>query len=131
MTANTKFIDVDYELLMETKRRVINSTPQILDLFHPIHSDLTGRDKSVLIDSNEYAALGCDLRNIPRLERLLRSIVDIDQCLVLCVAEVSITYMHTDAADALIAWSSNISPGESPCIHQSCRVWKDCLAPRE
>lgn len=131
MTVNTRFVDVDYELLMETKRRVINSTPQILNLFHPHASNPAAKDKSVLIDSDEYAAIGCDLRNIPRLDRLLRSVVDIDQCLVLCVAEVSVTYMHTDAADALIAWSSTISPGMSPLrLHVRCSVCKNTVCNR-
>lgn len=111
MCANAKFVDVDYELLLETKRQVINNTPEMRDLIHPIDQAAQSKDKSVLVDSDEYAAIGCDLRNILRLERLLRSIIDVDQCLVLCVAEVSITYMQTDAADALISWSSTLSTG--------------------
>lgn len=120
LCANTKFIDVDYELLMETKRKIVRETPKMRDLLHPFNSDATGNDPSVLIDSEEYAAVGCDLRNIPRLERLLRNVVDIDNCLVLCVAEVSITYMQTQAADALISWSSSLSPDVSFCLLEQC-----------
>lgn len=108
---NTKFIDVDYEPLMETKREVIINTPKMRDLLRPFNDDFKGSDPSVPIDSEEYTAIGCDLRNLRRLERLLRSVVDIDHCLILCVAEVSITYMDTDAADALMAWSSRLSRG--------------------
>lgn len=110
LCANAKFIDVDYELLMQTKREVIQNTARMNDLLHPSTADVTDKDKSILIDAEEYAAIGCDLRNIPRLERLLRAVVDIEKCLVLCVAEVSITYMQTVSADALIAWTSRLSP---------------------
>ncbi|KAK5100924.1 tRNA methyltransferase ppm2 [Lithohypha guttulata] len=120
MCANTKFVDVDYELLMETKRKIIRDTPKMFNLLHPYNADATGIDKSVLIDSEEYAAIGCDLRNIPRLERLLREVVDVENCLILCVAEVSITYMQTEAADNLIGWSSTLSPDVTFCLLEQC-----------
>jgi len=110
LCADTKFIDVDYEILMQTKREIVRSTPKMNDLLHPSNPDGRGQDSAILINTVEYAAIGCDLRNIPRLERLLRSVVDIEKCLVLCVAEVSITYMQTVSADALIAWTSTLSP---------------------
>jgi len=118
--ANTKFVDVDYELLMQTKRKIIRETPKMFNLLHPYNADATGTDKSVLIDSEEYAAIGCDLRNIPRLERLLREVVDVENCLILCVAEVSITYMQTQAADDLISWSSTLSPNVTFCLLEQC-----------
>ena len=113
-------MDVDYELLMETKRKIVRDTPKMFNLLHPYKADATGNDKSVFMDSEEYAAIGCDLRNTPRLGRLLREVVDIEKCLVLCVAEVSITYMHTAAADALIGWSSTIAPDVTFCLLEQC-----------
>jgi tRNA wybutosine-synthesizing protein 4 len=115
---HTKFIDVDFEELMGSKREIIFNTPQMKDMLS-VTTDV-GSDGGVVVDSTEYAGIGCDLRNLPRLERLLNSVVDIKQCLVLCVAEVSITYMATQDADALIRWTTTLSPGElehSPC-HQ-------------
>ena len=106
---NAKFIDIDYEALIMTKRDIIQATPKMRELLTKC-SD-TNRDPSILLNTEEYAAVGCDLRNTKRLERLLRSVAELDDCLVLCVAEVSITYMHTDAADALIAWATTLSPG--------------------
>lgn len=120
MCKNTKFVDVDYDLLMETKCNIIQSTPKMKDLLHPSSTEASGNDPSVLLNSEEYAALGCDLRNIPRLQRLLRNIADINDCLILCVAEVSITYMQTDAADALINWSSTLSPDVTFCLLEQC-----------
>jgi tRNA wybutosine-synthesizing protein 4 len=105
---NTKFIDIDFKELMLSKREIILNTPKMKDLLSnptvPVEND-------VLLDSEEYAAIGCDLRNLKRLERLMKTVVDIDQCLVLCIAEVSITYMSVDDSDSLIAWTTTLSPG--------------------
>lgn len=113
-------MDVDYELLMETKCRIIRDTSKLNSLLHPFNADATGADASILYDSEEYVAIGCDLRNLRRLERLLHEVVDLENCLVLCVAEVSITYMQTDAADALISWSSDLSSDVTFCLLEQC-----------
>lgn len=105
---NTKFIDIDFKELMLSKREIILNTPKMNDL---LSNPTISTDNDVLLDSEEYAAIGCDLRNPKRLERLIKTVVDIDQCLVLCLAEVSITYMSVDDSDALIAWSTTLSPG--------------------
>lgn len=120
LCTNTKFIDVDYDLLMETKCNIIQNTPKMRDLLHSLNAEAVQSDPSILLHCEEYAAVGCDLRNLPRLERLLRKIADIDDCLILCVAEVSITYMHTDAADALISWSSSLSSDVTFCLLEQC-----------
>lgn len=106
---NTKFIDIDFEELMTTKREIILNTPKMRELLS-LTTDQPS-EKGVILDSDEYTALGCDLRNLRRLERLVSSVVDIDQCLVLCIAEVSITYMAPEDSDALIAWTTTLSPG--------------------
>ena len=112
---SVKFIDVDYEELMISKREIIKATPEmrnLLDLDTPL-----SLDKSIVMDSVEYALLGCDMRNLPRLEHLVRLVTQLQDCLILCIAEVSITYMPTDAADALLAWSATLCEGERR--HQS------------
>ncbi|KIY04171.1 uncharacterized protein Z520_00863 [Fonsecaea multimorphosa CBS 102226] len=114
LCGNTKFIDVDFEELMISKREIILNTPKMSEMLSTTPD--RGSMKGVVLDSDVYVAIGCDLRNPPRLERLLRSVVDIDQCLVLCVAEVSITYMATKDADALIAWTSTLSPDVTFCL---------------
>ena len=106
---NTKFVDVDFQELMLSKREIILNTPRIKDML-AIGSE-ADLEHGIVLDSSEYTAIGCDLRNLRRLERLLRSVVDIEQCLVLCVAEVSITYMATQDADALIQWTTGLCPG--------------------
>ncbi|KAL2438331.1 tRNA wybutosine-synthesizing protein 4 [Exophiala dermatitidis] len=104
---NTKFIDIDFEELMLTKREIILNTPKMKELL--TLSKESPLEKGVILDSEEYTALGCDLRNLRRLKRLVNAVVDIEDCLVLCIAEVSITYMAPEDSDALIAWTTTLS----------------------
>lgn len=111
LCSNTKFIDVDYELLMETKREIIFSRPEMKGLLHSVMASSSGICPEILIDSQEYSALGCDLRNLRKLGRLLTSVVDLEDCMVLCVAEDSTCFMRTNDANALIQWTSGLSRG--------------------
>ncbi|OAG42950.1 hypothetical protein AYO21_02901 [Fonsecaea monophora] len=115
LCGNTKFIDIDFEELMISKREIILNTPKMRDMLSRT-ADTTDSVKGVVLDSDVYVAIGCDLRNPRRLERLLRSVIDLDQCLVFCLAEVSITYMATKDADDLIAWTSTLSPDVTFCL---------------
>jgi tRNA wybutosine-synthesizing protein 4 len=92
---------------MAKKSDVIVNTSQLRDLVGsyerpPDHS-------GVFLRSEVYLALGCDLGNITRLEELLAREVDTSNALMLCTAEVSVTYMNTEAADALIHWAAQYS----------------------
>ena len=51
-------------------------------------------------------ALGCDLADVNRLSKALENEFDLERCLILCIAEVSVTYMEVAAADSLIRWTS-------------------------
>ncbi|KAK6384447.1 tRNA methyltransferase ppm2 [Exophiala oligosperma] len=109
-----KFIDVDFEELMISKREIIRNTPRMKDLLS-VNAEVP-QENGIVFDSEEYVGIGCDLRNPRRLERLLKSVVDIDDCLILCLAEVSITYMAPEDSDALIAWTSTLSPDVTFCL---------------
>ena len=88
---------------MKKKCDVISSTPQLQDLLGPYDRSL---DSSGLdLRSESYLAVGCDLTDIVSLDTLVASEVQMSRCLVLCIAEVSITYMDSNAADALIRWA--------------------------
>lgn len=113
LCSNTKFVDVDYELLIETKRDIIMCQPEMRDLLHSADST---DDPAIPIDSDEYAAIGCDLRNTRRLDRLLGQVVDLKDASVLCIAEDSTTFMPVKSADALIWWSAGLSRGQSQLL---------------
>jgi tRNA wybutosine-synthesizing protein 4 len=114
LCANTKFIDIDYEKLMETKRNIVLEAPELAKLFKVNTQHPT--DDGVLLDSDKYFILGCDLRNPKKVGRIIKSLIDIDKCAVLCVAEVSITYMAPEDSDAVLAWSSTLSPDVTFCL---------------
>ena len=116
---NVRFVDVDHKELIRTKKDIVQSTPQLESL---LTSRPTAHTSELVLDAEEYVAIGCDLRDLVKLDSALRSAVSIQQCLVLCVAEVSITYMEPVAADALIAWAASLSSGERIAEIEQARV---------
>lgn len=106
---------------MSKKRDIILEHSELQTLVGPIQSD--GQDRlapalqstdsglPISIRSNRYVGVGCDLRDIARLSKTLEEGLQIGDCLVLCSAEVSITYMDVDAADALITWAAQYDNG--------------------
>lgn len=105
---NTLFIDIDYMDLMKTKRDVVKNTTEL-------HEMLTGlsihEETEVLLRSNQYVQIGCDLRQLSKLSTALAQVLDFHHCIVLFTAEVSITYMDVKAADALIKWAAGFPNG--------------------
>lgn len=102
---NVTFVDIDYPELITRKLEVISQTPQLRDLLDT-SVPIGGRDRAPPQVANRYLALGCDLADIERLEKILNENIDIESCSILCVAEVSITYMDVGDADSLIRWAS-------------------------
>lgn len=99
---------------MESKRKIVLETPEMARLLR-LDEDKTPED-GVLLDSDKYSILGCDLRNTKKVGRIIKSLVDIQDCVVLCVAEVSITYMAAEDSDAVLAWSSALSQDVTFCL---------------
>ena len=106
---NARFIDVDYPDLMTKKRDIVLGTPELCNLMGSFEA---ADGSPILISSARYCQVGCDLRDLQALEQCFTSLVDIASCSFLFVAEVSITYMATPDADALIQWASTIGDGE-------------------
>ena len=105
---NVTFIDVDYMALMEKKRDVVRSTAELNEMLVNVTFPESGM---LLLRSDQYLQVGCDLRELSELSTLLASAVDTEKCLILCTAEVSITYMNVEAADALVKWASKLPDG--------------------
>ena len=93
---------------MIRKRDVVQHTKELLAVLTGVEVDKEG---SILLRSDQYLQLGCDLRDLKGLNQGLASAVDIENCVVLFTAEVSITYMNTEAADSLIHWANKFSQG--------------------
>lgn len=126
-----KFIDIDYKDLMLKKRAVVLDTHELNLMFTNIEQDQSGE---ILLRSDQYVQIGCDLRELRSLHEALSSVVDIPNSKILFVAEVSITYskdqiswprrlskndptdsmisvVHVQASDALIEWVATLPEG--------------------
>lgn len=102
---NVTFVDIDYPELIDRKLEVISQTPQLRDLLNAAAVPV-GRSAALTPVDSRYLALGCDLADIERLEKILNENIDLERCSILCVAEVSITYMEVGGSDSLIRWAS-------------------------
>lgn len=91
--------------LMQKKREVVRSTAELIDMLTNVIFPESG---NLVLQSDQYLQVGCDLRELSELSAVLASAVDIEKCLILCTAEVSITYMNVEAADALVKWVSQL-----------------------
>ncbi len=89
---------------MKRKCEVIVATPQLQDLLQPL--DAPTDSGPVLLRSRQYVAVGCDLANTRNLDSILQDEFEMSKCIMLCIAEVSVTYMDVEAANSLIAWAS-------------------------
>jgi tRNA wybutosine-synthesizing protein 4 len=93
---------------MIKKRDTVNSTKELNSLL----TNMEVLEGDILLRSDQYLQLGCDLRDLKVLNQTLASAVDFENCLVLLTAEVSITYMNVEAADALIEWAGTLPEGK-------------------
>lgn len=116
---DVQFVDVDYKALMLTKTEIIEATPRMRDLLTP---QALPADGYTVLNATEYLAIGCDLRDIAGLSATIGSLTKQHESLVLCIAEVSVTYMSPDAADALIEWAAKLSSGKVLQLSTSATV---------
>ncbi|KAK2746352.1 tRNA methyltransferase ppm2 [Myotisia sp. PD_48] len=113
---NAKFIDIDHHKLMAEKKIAIAKNKELHNLIPDVVFPQTTTDGGVVISGCQYAGIGCDLGNLKGLEEALRSELDPSNFSILCTAEVSLTYMDVQSADALIAWASKLSEDTQFCL---------------
>lgn len=106
---NTTFVDVDYPALMRKKSTMIMEEPVLRDLLDEVSLSLSGGDIS--LRSKQYIAIGCDLSDINQFDALLKQQLNLPNCTILVLAEVSITYIDTNAADKLIRYTAGLGDG--------------------
>lgn len=94
---------------MSKKCDVISATPQLFSVIQPF--EISSPSGAIYLRSPHYIALGCDLADVQALSSNIAYAIDQGSCMVLCVGEVSITYMNTPAADDLIHWAAQIEEG--------------------
>lgn len=109
---NATFVDVDYPDLILKKRSIVLETPELANLLGSDFSCSNEDANGVVLRSPKYSQVACDLREPENLRQALARICDLSKCEVLFIGEVSITYMDTTSADALIEWASTLKNGQ-------------------
>ena len=107
---NTTFVDVDYTALIQKKCDIIKQTPELRNLLNEVTAKT--KPENVLFRSQQYVAIGCDLRKIEKLDQLLKAELNIESCTILFLAEVSLTYVDKQSADALIRYGATLGDGK-------------------
>ncbi|POS87310.1 hypothetical protein EPUL_000714 [Erysiphe pulchra] len=108
------FIDIDYRDLILRKRKLVQDVPDLSSIL----TNMQTSDDDVLLRSDQYLQVGCDLSEIARLHDILSQAVDIKDSSILFIAEVSITYMDVNAADSLISWASQFLDAQFCLLEQ-------------
>ncbi|KAL2682236.1 hypothetical protein IWX47DRAFT_909264 [Phyllosticta citricarpa] len=117
LVVKTTFVDVDYPQLMQKKRACIDQAEDLKTSF-PFLRDWTSKETAVW-QAGQYIAVGCDLRQLAELERILKSVANADDKVILFVAEVSVAYMDVKSADAVVSWASSFQDARF-CILEQC-----------
>ncbi|KAL8965063.1 MAG: hypothetical protein Q9197_006689 [Variospora fuerteventurae] len=102
---------------MARKKEVIMQNQELERLINPLHTEK--KHPGILLRSANYLAVGCDLGDVSILSSILDQELALSNCLVLCVAEVSLTYMDVRAADALIKWAAGLNDVRF-CLLEQC-----------
>ncbi|KAF1993161.1 leucine carboxyl methyltransferase 2 [Amniculicola lignicola CBS 123094] len=116
LSKDATFVDVDYPQLIGRKRDRILTNNVLRDAL--IETNLRPAALPVFLRSNRYLALGCDLRELELLEKLLKAEFDDATCSILFVAEVSLTYMPQTDSDALIQWAGTLQDARFCLLEQ-------------
>lgn len=95
---------MDYPQLIDKKRDVVFAKSLLRDAL--LKTRLLPAEAPVRVRSEQYLAIGCDLRDLQLLEKTLRNELDIVDSSILFVAEVSVTYMPLMDANKLIEWAN-------------------------
>ena len=116
--SKTLFVDVDYPQLIRKKVDVIRDDRE---LSHVVGVNYTlPLSGPVVLRSENYLAIGCDLKDIRNLNETLEKELDVPCCTFLLIAEVSITYMDIKDADAVIRWATRLGDGKSKLPKKDC-----------
>lgn len=118
-THDVLFVDVDYPDLIRNKVAMVTASTELVEMLLNLQAP---GDNGLPLSSDRYVAIGCDLSYPQVLEALLRKLSNLSDCSFCFVAEVSVTYMKEEAADALIKWASSIGDARFIQLEQ-CLPW--------
>lgn len=110
------FVDVDFPELIEKKVAILQQHEIFLTRLGDFEINNPRARGQALLDSPCYDALPCDLANLIELQTYLDT-YDPVTVSILFVAEVSMTYMNTNVANALISLASQYGDGKRYSAH--------------
>lgn len=116
---NTEFIDFDYPELVKNKLAMIQASEETLLVIGPTSSAVA----PVLLSSNKYKLIGCDLKNDKLYQQLLDIVTNPDSVKIF-VAEVSLAYMKYEDANKIISISSGVQNSHFLILEQLLPVGK-------
>lgn len=93
---------------------MISRTPQLREVICSPH--ILTHEEDLVLPSPNYIALGCDLADISKLNQVLKNAIDLQDCSILFISEVSTTYMEVTAANSLIAWAGQFKDGKAMAV---------------
>ncbi|KAL4890188.1 hypothetical protein BDV59DRAFT_97903 [Aspergillus ambiguus] len=111
---NTTFVDIDYEKLMVNKKTAIRRSDDIIRHLEDV--EFFPDANPIQVRSKRYLAVGCDLKNLEKLDNVLKTDVLPETFSVLFLAEVSLTYMDIESASAVVNWASKLSDDAHFCM---------------
>lgn len=96
---------------MVHKKNAIRNTKEITGVLGDV--GFGSDEDAVQLRSSRYVAVGCDLKNLKKLDDVLRDcILPSEECSVLFLAEVSLTYMDVMSANEVVKWAAKLTKGE-------------------
>jgi len=110
LAGEAKFIDVDYAALIRQKLAIIREDVVLSPYVCKESTQLEYGDAQIT-DFGWYCAVGCDLGDIETMSRVFEDTVNLVDCEILFLAEVSITYMPLNKADDLLRWTASHEHG--------------------
>lgn len=104
-----RFVDVDYQELQARKREMVKDTLELNSMLKNLTYPTEG---DVMLRSDQYLQIGCDLRDLGKLQKVLSTEFDLENTIIFCSAEVSIAYMAVASSDALIKFIGGLPEGK-------------------
>ena len=101
-------MDIDYNDLQTRKREMVKGTPELNSMLENLTYPA---EEAVMLRSDQYLQIGCDLRDLTKLQEVLSTEFDLENTIIFCSAEVSIAYMDVASSDALIKFIGTLPEG--------------------
>lgn len=106
-TTSFDFYDFDYPELVQRKLTAIKDTPDILDVIGPQNSLEHLQSLGVVLATDSYKLVGCDLKNTAMYEKQIHELL-LGPGATIFIAEVSLAYMKPEHANPVISILSSL-----------------------